>query len=81
MRGLAPEPTARYPDVAAIARAFENAFERLASPSRTTLALAALGPLAVVAIGVLWALSGGGQSDKPAPRLPAHVAPADAGVR
>ena len=82
MRGLAPEPTTRYPDVASFARAFESAFERLASPSRVTLALAALGPLAVVGVGVLWALSGGGKEPAPPQRLPAHSAPhsPDAGV-
>ncbi|MCC6996462.1 MAG: hypothetical protein IT370_17760 [Deltaproteobacteria bacterium] len=82
-RGMHRDPGSRYPDVAGFARAFEASFERLASPSRPMLALAMLGPLAILAIGILWAMSGdgdGGGPDKPQ-RAPAPVSrPAGGGA-
>ena len=53
------------------------------------LALAMLGPLAILAIGILWAMSGDGDGDggAKAPRAPAPVSrpaaasPSDAGSR
>jgi len=88
-RGMHRDPGSRYPDVAGFARAFEASFERLASPSRPMLALAMLGPLAILAIGILWAMSGDGDGDggAKAPRAPAPVSrpaaasPSDAGSR
>ena len=88
-RGMHRDPSSRYPDVAGFARAFEASFERLASPSRPMLALAMLGPLAILAIGILWAMSGDGDGDgrnkpqrAPAPvSRPAGGSPSDAGTR
>ncbi len=87
-RGMHRDPGSRYPDVAGFARAFEASFERLASPSRPMLALAMLGPLAILAIGILWAMSGDGDGDGDKPRRtpapvsrPAGGSPSDAGTR
>lgn len=82
-RGLHRDAASRYPDVLAFGHAFDASFARLASPSRPMLALAMLGPLAILAIGVLWAMSGGGGDDdgsrRPAP-APVTRPAADAGA-